>query len=744
MSSTNSPIVNEPAKPKVADAYADLGVSPAASKAQIKAAFNRLALLHHPDKKAPGQVDDATKFRRIYEAWDLLRNEEAKAKYDKDYSNVIREWSAYRTELAEFQEDPRDWRRKRKAEIIQQQVESDLKAAAERMATGRRHQPQSQRQYEYYENSDSNLEDFWDYAQFYGHSFGNGNYGRSNYMRSDYGNSAHDCYGQHASAEDLDEWLNGQIRAQHQRDQSERLENLKQKTMRQEVNKRCLEKLKQAAEAQKTKSDSIRVSSVEEKCLMAEDWVKSLQRDYAAELQKEGVKSVENVDIGWEKKKGRQQCTFCSVKLSEFSFRCPSGGAIACRGCKKKIELSSLKKPFAFENAGAGSREEGKKEMAAKKAKKSKPEPESESESEAEEGWNGKDDSASEDEIAKKAAEEAEHKTEAEQQKQQQEAERQAQEKLEREAAEKTAQEKAAREKAEAKEVARKRAAQEQAAREVAEQKKEARDREARKKKTARKKAAKERAALEKAARKGVVQGNGGNQQGIQDREAKEQEAQQAREKNIRETVGLKQRQAQEAVEREARECMAEEAKECLDSGLQEIKTAQEAKEKGKQEAKDGMAREANEKKEIQVNRQEAETMIPSVSSPDQPNFATTTNATKKAKKKGPKCYFCNERGHMARNCFKKQVKLNGVAKVRSCPPAKSAPTIEAMNKRLPPTPTAEKIVAKPPIHSNLKAEHDLSVGPTENTSFSELPTNTTKSRGQPSKLPRTKPMTPI
>ena len=99
----------------------------------------------------------------------------------------------------------------------------------------------------------------------------------------------------------------------------------------------------------------------------------------------------------------------------------------------------------------------------------------------------------------------------------------------------------------------------------------------------------------------------------------------------------------------------------------------------------------------------------------------------------------------MARKCFKKQAKLNGVAKVRSCPPsAKSAPTIEEVSKRLPPTPTAEKIVAKPPIHSNPKAKHDVSAGPTENTSVSELPINAVESKGQPSKLPRTKLMTQI
>ena len=174
---------------------------------------------------------------------------------------------------------------------------------------------------------------------------------------------------------------------------------------------------------------------------------------------------------------------------------------------------------------------------------------------------------------------------------------------------------------------------------------------------------------------------------------------------------------------------------------MRELKAAQDAKEKRQQEAKDRTAREANETKANQVNRQQAEKTLLSVPSPDQPDFSTITNATKKANKKGPMCYFSDERGHTARNCFKKQAKLNGVANITSCPPsAKSAPTIEATSKPLPPTPAAKKNMAELPLHSNSKAEHGVSVDSTENASISEPPTKAANFRRRPSELhPKTK-----
>ena len=51
--------------------YADLGVSPSATAAEIRAAFLRLARVHHPDKK---DDDDSSEFRKVQEAYEHLRN----------------------------------------------------------------------------------------------------------------------------------------------------------------------------------------------------------------------------------------------------------------------------------------------------------------------------------------------------------------------------------------------------------------------------------------------------------------------------------------------------------------------------------------------------------------------------------------------------------------------------------------------------------------------------------------------
>lgn len=54
-----------PLEPEQADYYANLGVKPDACASALKKAFHKLALKHHPDKKAPGATIDAVEFRKV-------------------------------------------------------------------------------------------------------------------------------------------------------------------------------------------------------------------------------------------------------------------------------------------------------------------------------------------------------------------------------------------------------------------------------------------------------------------------------------------------------------------------------------------------------------------------------------------------------------------------------------------------------------------------------------------------------
>ena len=49
----------------MADHYAILGIPQYATMDQIKTAYRKMVLTHHPDKAAPGQTVDATDFRRV-------------------------------------------------------------------------------------------------------------------------------------------------------------------------------------------------------------------------------------------------------------------------------------------------------------------------------------------------------------------------------------------------------------------------------------------------------------------------------------------------------------------------------------------------------------------------------------------------------------------------------------------------------------------------------------------------------
>jgi molecular chaperone DnaJ len=64
------------------DYYEVLGVQRGASEAEFKAAFRKLAMQHHPDRN-PGDKDCEHRFKEINEAYDVLKDPDKRAAYDR-------------------------------------------------------------------------------------------------------------------------------------------------------------------------------------------------------------------------------------------------------------------------------------------------------------------------------------------------------------------------------------------------------------------------------------------------------------------------------------------------------------------------------------------------------------------------------------------------------------------------------------------------------------------------------------
>src|SRR6478672_375137 len=66
----------------MADLYQTLGVQRDASDAEIKTAYRKLAMMYHPDRNN-GAKDAEEKFKEITEAYDVLRDGDKRAMYDR-------------------------------------------------------------------------------------------------------------------------------------------------------------------------------------------------------------------------------------------------------------------------------------------------------------------------------------------------------------------------------------------------------------------------------------------------------------------------------------------------------------------------------------------------------------------------------------------------------------------------------------------------------------------------------------
>jgi curved DNA-binding protein CbpA len=625
-------MASQPKKPKVPDAYFDLGLTPAASRGEVKAAYHRLALLHHPDKKV-SEGTDAADFRRANEAYELLKDEQAKAHYDKSYTRLQASWLTYRKDLAEFEKNPAAWRKK-KAEEAQEQARA---AAAQRR--------QAQSQYMHDDSDDSSDYQWWPFGPSSGRA----------HSRSDW-------------QSEFEQWWAYRKEEQRNYDEYRRrelAEELAREKKAEEAGKRAIEQQKKEAELQHANTDGIRGISSAKKLAMAKIWVQGIQRKYAEELELQRLNfafySKKVIDLGWEKRKGPQTCHFCDAHVHEYSYRCPNGGAIACRGCKNEITFSSLDHPFSYVNTHSGANKgRGKKGKGKKKTKKNKTKNAQESESDGSEdeseSGNDADGQATENPGSVDAAQGPENTR----------VELEARRQAAREAHDKAARlkaEKADRDKADAERAAQEKATFEAEARKAAEHNKTERAMELQQekvqKKVARKKAAKEKAALARA----------------QVRSAEEEEAhkqvaeeQQRQERRLYEKDMRDQTQEKEGPERDARQAhenamrLAKETAKCEAKDCEELEAVEYT----------GRAKQQSQKLREETKIQQERERIPAATTHEQgPSLISNTTAvTKNSKKKKASshlrvCFICNEEGHATSQCPNKSTKattgINGV-----------------------------------------------------------------------------------
>ena len=72
-----------PPRPPDPDYYRILGVKPSASAAEIKKAYRRLAVKHHPDKQRPNKAEAATqKLAKINQAYTVLGDADQRRMHD--------------------------------------------------------------------------------------------------------------------------------------------------------------------------------------------------------------------------------------------------------------------------------------------------------------------------------------------------------------------------------------------------------------------------------------------------------------------------------------------------------------------------------------------------------------------------------------------------------------------------------------------------------------------------------------
>ncbi|KAI4618139.1 uncharacterized protein J4E87_008149 [Alternaria ethzedia] len=97
-----------PNPPEQLDYYEILGVNERASYATIERCHKRLQASYHPDSRRVGAAPSTEHFQNAGIAWDTLESDGKRARYDKSYPNIRKQWDVYRINLAKWNDEQRE------------------------------------------------------------------------------------------------------------------------------------------------------------------------------------------------------------------------------------------------------------------------------------------------------------------------------------------------------------------------------------------------------------------------------------------------------------------------------------------------------------------------------------------------------------------------------------------------------------------------------------------------------------
>ncbi|KAI4647630.1 uncharacterized protein J4E78_008946 [Alternaria triticimaculans] len=346
----------KPIPPQTPDHYFNLGLPQSATAAEIKKAFRKLALLHHPDKKAPCESEDAAEFRQAREAFDVLKDPFARGTYDVLYYQVRWQWLSYRSAHAAYERLENEalvkaeQERARILQNIRRQEDERKRRAEVLVEEARRERIRREREVLLAEQS----------RRAVLHALLEQRRRAEERLRKIQEAEARSAkvaeaarIEQEAKARERIAKQEAETKAQEKEEEERQLAEVARKEH--EVKAKELIAEREAYDKARRTRDVSRshpqyssdpfcdpTKWKQRRARIARTWARELHISYANSLTSAGLVpdlAGEYVELGWDLKVCSLACDFCDKTVKLYAFVCPLGGAVACEACKMGLSF---------------------------------------------------------------------------------------------------------------------------------------------------------------------------------------------------------------------------------------------------------------------------------------------------------------------------------------------------------------------------------------------------------------------